>query len=229
MLQAEQHDDIASSKWINVTEFFARAHRAQKPLVISSEELDSVKLRFLLLIEILAPWRTQVVVIYRPFYDWVVSLHNQLMFAQKVSEPLTEWLTFDTLSFYASDKSSYSVAVQNRYLSHGFSVTVLSLNSSLLLDFVCGVMSASRTCQKLREVSTARVNARKSAPCKAKVCLSSDKLELMLNLSVELDGAMPAEVQRGEPFLRFDFRDKVLSEYFCSCEELPDLGKSPER
>ena len=50
-----QSDDIASVKWINVTEFFDRAHRAQKPLVISVENFDSKKVRFPLLKTILAP------------------------------------------------------------------------------------------------------------------------------------------------------------------------------
>ena len=217
MLHTGHEDDIASAKWINVTEFFDRAHRAQKPLVISSEELDRSYVRFPLLKTILAPWRTHVVVIYRPFYDWVSSEHNSLWKTRKISEPLAQWVTFDRLSLLASNESFFSVAVRNRYLCHGFRVTALALNSSLLLDFVCGVMGASRTCQKLREVPTEKKNVRVTPPCKAKPCLSSDKLELMLNLSVELDAAMQAEVQRGEPFLRFDFQNKVRSEYFCTC------------
>jgi len=220
MLRPAWVDDNGSQKWINVTEFFDRAHRAQKPLALSAEEFSVPTVNVPLLKSFLAPWRTHVVVIYRPYYDWLVSLHNEQFCSHSVSEPITEWLTVDMISGLAS---TFSMELRNRYLAHGFKVTVLALNSSLLFDFVCGVMSASRTCHKLRETPNAvhKVNARKSYPCMAKLCLLSDKLEIMLNLSVQFDGAMPAEVQRSEPFLRQDFAEKVRSEYFCSCAEPP--------
>lgn len=210
MLRPEWVDDNASQKWINV--FFDRAHRAQKPLALSSEEFSSPIVNVPLLKSFLAPWRTHVVVIYRPYYDWLASFHNENFCSHTVSEPITE----------SALASMFSVELRNRYLAHGFNMTVLALNSSLLFFFVCGFMGVSRTCQKLRETpnDVHKLNARKRYTCMAKLCLLSDKLEIMLNMSLQFDGAMPAEVQRSEPFLRQDF-DKVRSEYFCSCAEPP--------
>jgi len=190
--------------WSKVTQFFKRHHRDHKPLMLSSESFAVRNLSVPLLQSFLAPWNTHVVVVYRPFYDWVVSLHNE-GFYQKPNFPhLRAWLTLDKMHAFASDTASVSFSMElgNRYLAHGFRVTVLALNSSLLFDFVCNVVGASRACQHLQEIPNVmdqRRNARKSSPCKAEVCLLSDKLQLLLNLSVQIDGAMPVEVQRSTP------------------------------
>ena len=78
----------------------------------------------------LAPWNTHVVLIYRPFCDWVVSLHNQRFYRWPNFPPLTEWLTFDNIHAFASDTAdvSFSMGLRSRYLAHGFRVTVLALN-----------------------------------------------------------------------------------------------------
>ena len=220
-----QLHETASREWTNVTKFFDRAHQAQKRLVISSETFGRTDVPVTVLKTLLAHWSTHVVVIYRPFYDWVVSLHKQRFCRHKISVPLTEWLTFRMMSAIASGTNwTFSVALRNRYQAKGFKVTVLALNSSLVFDFVCGIMGASRTCQKLRDVprsSDQRVNARKSYPCITKLCLSSKKLDVLLNMSLELDRAVPAEVQRSAPFLLADFGNKTRSQYFCSCAEPP--------
>jgi len=212
--------------WNNATKFFNRAHSAHKPLILSAEGFARRNMSVHMLKTFLAPWNTHVVLIYRPFYDWVVSLHNQRFYRWPNFPPLTEWLTFDNIDAFASDTAdvSFSMGLRGRYLAHGFRVTVLALNSSLLFDFVCNVVGATRACQHLQEIPNVmdqRRNARKSSPCMAKVCLLSDKLQLLLNLSVQIDGEMPVEVQRSEPLLREDFAGKVGSKYFCSCDEPP--------
>ena len=136
---------------------------------------------------------------------------------------------------YVSDTEqfSFSVALRSRYLALGFEVTVLALGESLLSDLVCGVMFATRTCQKLHNLTNAgrqRTNARKKNPsaCQRRSCLLSNELQLLLNMSVELDGEMPEEVQWGDLSLREDFADKVQTVYFCSCKlpvKKPTLGK----
>jgi len=216
--------------WSTATKFFNRALLARKRLVLSSEEFAKRNMSVHMLKHFLAPWNTHVVVIYLPFYDWVVSVHNEQFYHKPNFPPLAEWLTVDMMHAFASDTAdiSFSMGLRSRYLAYGFRVTVLALNSSLLFDFVCNVVGASRACQHLQEipnVTDQRRNARKSSPRKAKVCLLSDKLQLLLNLSVQFDAAMPVEVQRSESFLREDFEGKVRSKYFCSCDESPKRSK----
>jgi len=102
-------------------------------------------------------------------------------------------VTFDRMYGFASDTAelSFSMGLRNRFLAHGFKVTVLALKSSLLFDFVCKVVGASRAGQHLQEIPNVmdqRQNAAKSSPCTAKLCLS-DKLQLLLDMSVQIDGA----------------------------------------
>jgi len=215
--------------WSNATKFFNLAHVSRKGLVLSSEEFSRTPMSVPMLKNFLTPWNTHVVVIYRPFYDWVVSLHNHYFHRRPNFPPLTKWLTFDRMYRFGSDTEevSFSLGLRNRYLAHGFRVTVLALKSSLLFDFVCKVVGASRACQHLQEIPDAmdqRVNAAESSPCTAKLCLS-DKLPLLLNMSVQIDGAMPVEGQWSESLLREDFAGKVRSKYFCSCDEAPVTNK----
>jgi len=217
--------------WSKVTQFFKRHHRDHKPLMLSSESFAVRNLSVPLLQSFLAPWNTHVVVVYRPFYDWVVSLHNAGFFSRQpwrhTSQPLTEWLTLDRMYGFMSDSDDrflFSVGLRNKFLANGFNVTVLALNSSLIFDFFCGVVGASRTCQHLRgtpNITKQKQNARKTVPCRVTLCMLPDKLDRLLNLSVQLDGAMPVEVQRGESLLHEDFGEKVRSKYFCSCGEAP--------
>ena len=122
----KQLHETASREWTNVTKFFDRAHQAQKRLVISSEVFGSTEVPVTVLKTLLAHWSTHVV-IYRPFYDWVVSLHKQNFCSHHISVPLTEWLTFRMMSAIASGTTwTFSVALRNRYQAKGFKVTVLA-------------------------------------------------------------------------------------------------------
>jgi len=222
LVPGHEHEVNMSKLWNGVLEFFNRAHMEGKHLVLSAEAFNSNRLRFPIFNSLLAPWDTHVVVVYRPFYDWVVSWHSQIVVDGWMHQSLTEWLTLDRMYGFVSGAEDvlFSVPLANLFRANGFSVTVLALDESLLLTFFCNVVHAHLACQELREHPPVaeKENARKSDSCNATHCLSSDKLAPLLDLSVQLDGAVPMDVQRSEAFLRDDFATKARSKYFCSCK-----------
>jgi len=207
----------------DVNRFLHRASNQSKRLLLSTEEFDWPDTKILTLKAWLTPWRVHVVVIYRPFHQWVKSYHwqiNRFRYGQPKYEPLVEFASLKKLLFFSSSSSQFSIACRDRYVAAGFNVTVLQLNSSLLLDFFCGVVGAHHTCRQVRQMTT--LTTKKQGPsvlqsCDTDVCLGPDELSLLLILSVELDRAMPADVQFREPFIREDFSANQNSSYFCSC------------
>ena len=57
-----------------------------------------------------------MVVIYRPFYEWVVSVHNQHFFAAETEQPLTEWLTLDMMHGFVSDTEDLLFCVSEKHI-----------------------------------------------------------------------------------------------------------------
>merc|ERR1719491_157475 len=78
--------------WRTFVSWVQAKARNRENIVLSSENLDRESIHISLLANVLAPFRTTVVVAYRPFFEWVPSIHRQIAHQGNVVT-LSRWLT----------------------------------------------------------------------------------------------------------------------------------------
>jgi len=148
---------------------------------------------------------TKVIVVYRPFYDWIASVYRQ-RYAGGGSKPgFALWLTDSRMKEYAANASSTSV--YSRYAAYFIDVVMRNLDSSLMANIACDDLGASRTCALFRESKMASLNVR-ATDMSAGECLSPAQLQTLENISIEMHRAAFGIVA---PFPAADFHDKISS------------------
>ena len=161
------------SLWRGFVAFLRSQARRHMDVVISSEEFDQGRLGWpnrrnvgavnvSALALALRDFSTTVVVGYRPFFDWIASVHAQIFLngdaghcqpartSRAGYEPLSQWLTLNRIRYLASDQGFYSAAVLRRYRQHFSDVRVHAMSDTLLEDIVCDDVAARNTCATLR-------------------------------------------------------------------------------
>lgn len=168
---------VNATLW-NVFNNFVRAHaKLRHRLIISSEEFDQgrigwpgrsghISVNIPALASSLRPYNTTVVIAYRPFFEWVQSVHAEYYLnngdhckpgvKHRSFVPLPHWLTSKRIAELASDDGFYSAAVLQRYRRHFRDVRVHTM-SNLLEDVVCDDLGATHTCTKVRADRKSRV------------------------------------------------------------------------
>jgi len=136
--------------------------------VLSSENLDRESIHISLLANVLAPFRTTVVVVYRPFFEWVPSIHREIAYQRNVGS-LSRWLTphlatgIGTWKFPLQGGGqgfAFTDGVMRRYARYFENIRVLELKETFLNTFVCSFLSASKTCASLSKEPEKRLNVR---------------------------------------------------------------------
>jgi len=213
----------------------ARRAALRQNIIVSTEELDRPSVHIAQLVPALRGFRTTVVVGYRPFFDYLVSYHNQLaLLPLHYSPPLAAWLTVKTM---AQRALQFTPAVAARYAKHfGDSVRVLPLHHLFVRDFFCDIVHASATCAEVRRVSVSEgvnraVNPFKSAPstCSRQMtCISAKTRAHLLNLSIAFARdvrSLPMGDDASATPLHFFSEADMITDFalhrFCSCPDAP--------
>jgi len=194
----------------------ARA-RNRENIVLSSEEFDRESVNISLLASVLTEFKTTVVIGYRPFLEWVPSVHRQISGKNDGVDVLSRWLTPDmatTMGTIGADGYQicgtwcgivggplFTDSLVRLYALHFKSIRVLELNEAFLNTFVCSFLSANRTCASL-----------------------SNKPDKMMN--VRAPATVDACTPQGECLDR-DVRTVLLDRTFSSATEVASLSPTP--
>lgn len=194
--------------------------RSQGHIVLSSEEFDKPSVNITALRNMLRGFITVVLVCYRPYYDYLGSLHFELA---KWGEPLalSDWIA----SVPEWPMTMFTYAVSRRYRAIFHDVQVFTLGPDYPKTIVCDVMHATRTCAALSNVSHRVFNARRRTSllrCAAQ-CPNSTVLQTLVDTSVavahRVKALFPALRIHSEAQLRREFDRRLASLAFCNCKK----------
>ena len=151
-----------SAVWQSFEGWISARVRRNESIVLSSEELDRRSVQRSLLASVLAPFETTVVVGYRIFFDWILSLYREIgdrqhhiaggvVVAADKNMPLSRWLTPSIISGYDSTFNDryFTDDLMRAYARHFDDIRVLPLSSATVTTLVCAFMGAHRTCASL--------------------------------------------------------------------------------
>jgi len=175
-------------------------------VVMSSEWFSLWSTRIAQLASDLSHVATKIVVVYRPFYDWIASVYRQRYARSGVSKVgFALWLTDSMMEGYATHFSSTSV--YSRYEAHFSDVVMHTLNSSLLTTIACDDLGAPRACKSFQKAEMVTLNVKRE-PYSQGECLSPAQLRTLESISIEMHRKAFGIF---EPFPASDFHDQVSS------------------
>jgi len=125
----------------------------------------------------LAPFTTRIVMVYRPFYDWVASVYRQNVHGTSFEA----WLTDEIMEY---NVNSFTTSVYKRYASAFADVKVHTLGPSLMADIACDDLEARTTCAYFQRSAPKPHNVK--AATSGRECLSAYQLQKLQNISFEL-------------------------------------------
>lgn len=175
-LQQDQ-PNVTAPVWQSFQAWIRKRVRRNESIVLSSEELDRQSVNRSLLASVLAPFKTTVVVGYRIFFDWLLSLYRQtgnrehyiaggVLVAADKNMTLSRWLTPSIISGYDSTFNDryFTDDLIRAYARHFDDIRVLPLSSATVTTLVCAFMGAHRTCASLIEKPAEVMNVRVRPP-----------------------------------------------------------------
>jgi len=181
----QDRPNASVSVWQRFQGWISARVRANESIVLSSEELDRSSVNRSLLASVLAPFKTTVVIGYRIFFDWILSLYRQGLSWLKQHLPaaeknmtLSRWLSLRNMSEGGNDTMSESgddshVVFGNTYFTddlmrayarHFDDIRVLPLSPEMVTTLVCSFIGANRTCASLLKTQTQMKNVKASPP-----------------------------------------------------------------
>lgn len=181
----------ACSNWLNFT---AQLNGTEK-VVMSSEEFSLVDEQMAQLASDLSEFSTIIVTVYRPFYEWIASIYRQerssFQWRKGPNEsqmlPFSEWLTVPRMEEHVYE---FTTSVYKRYAANFSDVRMHILGPSLLAEIVCDDLHAKNTCDHCQasnmSVHNAKANYTQTSHTTADGCLSSDILQKLLTMSIDL-------------------------------------------
>lgn len=136
--------------WLALRRWLDRQAAEGRDVVLSAEGLSDPLTNISLLAAVLRPFRTTVVVGYRPAFDWLLSAQRaQLVFKNGA-------LNGATIGILSTDPTlpAFTNAVAHRYSAHFDDIRILPLGLAGQVaaaeKFVCAILSATRTCRSMR-------------------------------------------------------------------------------
>jgi len=164
-------------------EYIDKLRGTSHHVVMSSELFDHGTCNISQLASDLRHVATKIVVVYRPFYEWIASVYRQVN-ANTISKAgFASWLTDSTMEMWAANRSSTSV--YNRYAAHFSDVVMHSLNSSLLANIACDDLGAPRACAFFRRAKMKHANVKRKEDSTGE-CLSPAQRQTMETISIDL-------------------------------------------
>ena len=148
-LDASSWGGRPTAAWPGFVRFLQRARARHRNVVLSAEDLSRPNVDISRLAGALASFDTSVVLMYRHFFEWLVSQHFEENRPPRGTRTIGEWASsyrpiVDSLSHdhvvWAATASSYALATRERYLAFFTDVTVIDYHdtddiaSALLCD-----------------------------------------------------------------------------------------------
>mmetsp|Transcript_35274 Transcript_35274/g.79918 ORF Transcript_35274/g.79918 Transcript_35274/m.79918 type:complete len:306 (+) Transcript_35274:119-1036(+) len=185
-------------------EYIDKLRGTSHHVVMSSEAFARRTLQIAQLASDLMPVTTKIIVVYRPFYEWIASVYRQTNAKRGISKAgFASWLTDSVMEEYAANLSSTSV--YSKYAAHFSDVVMHSLNSSLLANIACDDLGAPMTCASFRRSEMTHENVkRKEDPTGD--CLSPAQRQTMETISIDLHRTAFGIFA---PFPASDFHDQL--------------------
>lgn len=211
--------------WLRFKRWASRMKATNSSIVLSSEEFDKKSVAIDLLATVLETERTTIVVGYRPFHDFMLSIYRQVSSKSlRGVGTLPVWLQPKVIQQYAS---LFTDAVVERYAAHGFAdIALAQLGSNMTAEFACSVLQANNTCAIARNKAAPIVNVRKK---QAHVCGVNEQQQcvdegiraMLINETVRTNRAITCLLRAGtlntpnvfRPEVNFDLGPTEL----CTC------------
>ena len=192
--------------------FLDGARRAGRSIILSAENFDDPRMDIPFLAAALHGFETEVVVLHRPFFDWLRSYYTQ------ICPPVSlEDFAADRILKGASGHDQSSVAVYIRYSQHFRNVTMRGLAAGYITRFVCIDVRAEKLCRHLQETPEARTNANKSL-CRHDGCMTADQKELLWAVSAVMEARAQTLMATGEMAMNLtELRDRFAQAPYQIC------------
>ena len=142
-------------------ETWIQKHAANsRDVVLSAEELSrpSVGNNIELLASVLSPFRTTIVVGYRPFYEFLISYHKQFF---RRGPPLARYMQGLNPRGWAGLTELFTLRVVQRYARYFDDIHIVPLDEGYMEAWMCSAfLSAPHTCSYVREHPPPKKNVR---------------------------------------------------------------------
>jgi len=139
---------------------------------------------------------TRIVIVYRPFYDWIASVYRQLKNGARKKHPFTptfaDWLfepRFGNVTELESRIRGFTTSVYSRWLPHFPDVKVHELGPDLMTNVACDDLNATRTCAAFYQAQMVEAHVSHREPTSGE-CLSPLLLRQLENISMSLHQEM---------------------------------------
>lgn len=164
--------------------FLDHARLANRNIILSTELFGDFLIDIPALATALRDFETAIVVMHRPYFDWLRSMYTQ----RRPPMSLEDFASADRILAAGAGRDNSPVAVYKRYKQHFRNVTMRSLASGYIDDFVCNIVQADVTCRQLKSAPETLVNANKSSTYFAHTgCMTAGQKELLWTVSVGLE------------------------------------------
>lgn len=192
--------------------FLDEARRAGRSIVLSAENFDNPSMDIPSLASYLHGFETEVVVLHRPFFDWLRSFYSELH--PPIS--LEEFAIDRILDGGGRDQSS--VAVYTRYSQRFRNVTMRGLAAGYITRFVCIDVGAKAFCRHLQTTPEIQSNANKSVAHSHGGCMAADQKEHLWAVSAVMEAQAQALMATGETAMNLtELRDRFAQAPYRVC------------
>lgn len=132
-------------------QFLNHAEQKNHSIVVSSEEFDYPAVDCKIFKRWLRPFDTTVVVGYRPFFDFLLSIHKEVKAGQLDPHHITfvQWLPTAIDEYW----EMFTVPVIARFEKCFDTIRILPLETGFLNTFACDIMQAGTLCTALRHLT----------------------------------------------------------------------------
>ena len=189
--------------------FLDHARRAKRGVILSSEEFDRPDMDMPALATALRGFETTIVVMHRPYFEWLQSYYSEL----HPSMSLEEFASADRIvgaaageagrDQYCTSARLYnctapltSVQLYNRYKQQFRSVRMSNLAEGYIRDFVCSIVQANATCRLLESARETHANTEKGEFA-SPGCMLARQKELLWTVSVGIEAQAQALIGPG--------------------------------
>ena len=189
--------------------FLDHARRANRGVILSSEEFDRPDMDMPALATALRGFETTIVVMHRPYFEWLQSYYSEL----HPSMSLEEFASADRIVGAAAGEAGWdqyctsarlynctapltSVQLYNRYKQQFRSVRMSNLAEGYIRDFVCSIVQANATCRLLESARETHANT-ETGEFAYPGCMPARQKELLWTVSVGIEAQAQALIGPG--------------------------------
>jgi len=190
-----------------------------------------------LLSSLLPTEQTTIVVGYRPFHDFMLSVYREEHFHgnERAKGTLAAYLQPEIIR---ENANIFTDAVVERYSAHGYAdIALVPMGSSMVTDLTCSLLCAKHTCGLSRRHGARVINSRKKAARRCEIaerqhCVDEDVRAMLINETVRSNHAITCQLRTGvmkatslfQPEVRFDLGPSEL----CTCVKRGQEGDRKE-